>query len=86
MSIDAKKGQTSVEYLLLVALVVGVSLVVSKVFAPGFMGAVQQIVTSIQDEAWTGGEKSANDARPYQNYYSNNKGICMHTDKAGSCN
>lgn len=83
MQLDpSKKGQTSVEYLLLVAVVVGVSILVSNVFGPRLVGVVQQVVESVQNEAWSGGEDSSVNAnRPYQAYYSNNQGICMHSNK-----
>jgi uncharacterized protein (UPF0333 family) len=80
------RGQTTIEYILLLGVIVGIWALFNTYFGPGLVNNVEKIVASVQSEAWTGGEKSVNEDRPFQNYYSNTQGICMQTDKAGACN
>jgi hypothetical protein len=83
---SSRRGQTTIEYILLLGVIVGIWALFKTLLGPSLVENVKEIVDSVQSEAWTGGEKSANEDRPFQNYYSNIQGICMHTDKAGVCN
>jgi hypothetical protein len=61
-------GQTSVEYMLLLAVIVGVFAVVNKVLEPEVAKNVAVIVEMVRTEATFGG-KPATEDEPYGYYY-----------------
>jgi hypothetical protein len=71
-----RKGQTSVEYILLLAMIVGVFAVVRVVFEPQVVTGVASLIQSAQVEAWVGGSPSGFD-NPHYYYYKSPTGDGM---------
>ena len=63
-----RRGQTSVEYMLLLAVIVGVFAVVNKILEPEVAENVAVIVGMVQSEATFGGKPATQD-EPYGYYY-----------------
>jgi hypothetical protein len=65
---ESRAGQTSVEYMLLLAVIAGVFAVVNKVLEPEVARNVAVIVGMVRSEATFGG-KPATEDEPYGAYY-----------------
>ncbi|MEO5668717.1 MAG: class III signal peptide-containing protein [Bdellovibrionota bacterium] len=66
------RGQTTIEYILLLALVVGVVTAANVILGPRVETSIQSLVDVTTKDAWAGGKASAN-PKPYSYYYVDSK-------------
>lgn len=66
---NRKSGQTTVEYILLLALIVGIFAGVRQVLEPGVVTNVRALIGMAQTEAVVGGKVSGNPDQPQGAYY-----------------
>jgi len=66
---NGKRGQTTVEYILLLALIVGIFAVVRQTLEPAVMTNVRALIGMAQTEAVVGGKVSGNPDQPHGAYY-----------------
>ena len=68
---DKRRGQTTVEYILLLAMIAGVFAVARQFIEPGVVQNVGTLVGMAQTEAWLGGKPAVDQTKPLNSYYVN---------------
>jgi hypothetical protein len=86
----SKRGQTSVELLLLVAAVAGIVFMAHRLMSQEIEIVIEEIYAHVQEEGWMGTVPSPNVEFPYHGYYhvlgDGGAPACMQSFKgAGSC-
>ncbi|NCN28679.1 class III signal peptide-containing protein [bacterium] len=64
-----KKGQTAVEFILLIALVAGIMTFVTPILDERITGVISQIVDSVNTVGWTGGYEPSSAEQPLNAHY-----------------
>lgn len=80
---NCRSGQTAVEMMLLIAVVVGIVTAGGKLAGPGLESAIASLVREIQSSGWTGGYPVGNTDRPLEGHYSPGE-ACMSVSGGGS--
>jgi hypothetical protein len=82
-SLDRRSGQTAVEYMLLIAAVVGFCLLIQQLVQPYILEFVANEVQFLQERAWVGGAEP-NGAGPHTGHYAPANGACA-TGRGQGC-
>lgn len=80
-----KRGQTAVEFILLMAVVAGLVTGAGQVFGPSLESALTSLVTQIRTIGWTGGYEVQNPEVPLGPHYSPGEACMSATGQGSSC-
>jgi len=68
-SLKGRRGQTTIEYILLLGMVTGVIALVRELAEPEVARSITALVEMAQQEAWVGGKPTPDLEKPYGYYY-----------------